>query len=109
MDSPQAQQMMGKLLPYIPTILSLLSSAPAILFGLLVTCIWYFCFVGLSTFREQVGPVAGFHVMSLILLKRLWKRWEEGQHAAAAVRARKESVRNFAKDIKLMTHGPKLD
>ncbi|CUG94038.1 membrane-associated protein, putative [Bodo saltans] len=105
----QMQGMMGQLLPHLPKILSVLSSLPAILFGFLGGLVWYLFFIGSSTFADSVVPVVGFHVIALVALKRLLHWYEEGSKAAMVVRARKASVHSFAKDIKLMSHGPKLD
>lgn len=103
------QGMMGQLLPHLPKILSVLSTLPAIIFGFLGGLLYYLFFIGSTTFSESFVPVAGFHVIALVALKRLLHWYGEGSKAAAAVRARKASVNSFAKDIKLMSHCPKLD
>jgi ABC-type phosphate transport system permease subunit len=105
----QMQGMMGQLLPHLPKILSVLAALPAIIFGFLGGLVWYVFFVGSTAFADSVVPVVGFHVIALVALKRLIHWCEEGSKAAAVVKARKASVNSFAKDIKLMAHGPKLD
>lgn len=109
MQNAKMGDMMSQLLPYIPKLLSILSSAPAIAFGFFVTCVWYLFILGPTYFRESVAPIAGFHVVALVLFKRVYRHSQEGRSAARALQQRKESVKSFAKDIKLMSHGPKLD
>lgn len=105
----QMQGMMGQLLPHLPRILSILSTIPAVIFGFVGGMLWFLFGVGSSAFSERIVPVLGFHVIALVVLKRLLHWSGEGRRAAAVLRARKASVRSFAKDIKLMSHGPKLD
>lgn len=103
------KNMMGQLLPYLPKIFGLLSTAPAFLAGYGIAFFVFLFVIGPTAFRQEIAPIAGFHVVSLVLFKVLWKYYGEGQAAAAAVKVRQESVKSFSKDIKLMSHGPKLD
>lgn len=107
--NPQMSNMMGQILPHLPKILSVLSAVPGVAFGFLITLIFFVAFYGTMAFRESIVPIAGFHILALVIAKRLYQYGGEGYAAACAVRARQASVDRLARDIKMMSHEPKLD
>mmetsp|Transcript_778 Transcript_778/g.833 ORF Transcript_778/g.833 Transcript_778/m.833 type:complete len:118 (+) Transcript_778:48-401(+) len=107
--NPQMSNMMGQLLPHLPKILSVLSAAPGVAFGCIMTIVFFVLCYGTTTFRETIAPIAGFHILALVIAKRLYRYAGEGYVAARVVQARHESVERLARDIKMMSHEPQLD
>lgn len=103
------QKMIGQLLPYVPKILSVLWCVPAFAAGFLAVVFYCLLWRGTAFIKEDLAPVAGFHVVSLMLLQVLWGRLWSGQSEASAVLQRQRSIDALTKEIKLMSHEPNLD
>ncbi|KAF8288453.1 hypothetical protein TcYC6_0034650 [Trypanosoma cruzi] len=89
-----------QLVRYLPLLMRLLAHLPGFTAGFILTCL-FFAVVGRDTLRNEYAPVAGFHVVALMLLRELVAPWREGKKKAAFVRQRVASLRSFADDVQL--------
>ena len=106
---PQAQELVGKLLPYVPTLLRYASHAPAYIVGFVVAFVAFAFFVGPAALRTAWYPTAAYDLAGMALAAALlghvgaavatWQagRWEQRQHD------------QLARDIRVKQHRDDLD
>ncbi|ORC88090.1 uncharacterized protein TM35_000181470 [Trypanosoma theileri] len=92
--------LLTRFMPYLPMIIKVATGVPAFFVGFILACL-FFLVVGREALRYEYAPVAGFHLLALLLLRSLFTPWREGKERAAEVRRRVAAQRSFVRDVQL--------
>ena len=100
---------MAKIMAYAPMLISVATKAPAFIVGYCLAFVVLVFWGGRAYIREEIAPVAGFHVVGLLLLRVVIPHARFGWAQATEIRERHARVSSLAKDLKLLSHEPGLD
>lgn len=98
---PGGGDMMAQLLPYLPKILSLAKQAPGFIVGYVFTTLFFLVVYGPQRFKLEIAPVAGFHVVCLIILAHLVPIVQAALASIKAAKGRAKEVDRLSADIKM--------
>lgn len=93
--------MMAQLLPYIPKIMAVAKSAPGFIVGYLVTFLFFLVVYGPQKFKLEVAPVAGFHVVILVILAHVVPIALGVRQQVGAAKSKAKAVDSLSTDIKM--------
>ncbi|KEG06666.1 hypothetical protein DQ04_12831010 [Trypanosoma grayi] len=93
--------LMLQFLRYLPLLLQVATHLPGFIAGFIVAWLIFVTVVGRSALCDEYAPVAGFHLVALLLLRELFVPWKKGREALAVVRRRVATQRSFAQDVQL--------
>eukprot|EP00744_Colponema_vietnamica_P025855 GILI01038167.1.p1 GENE.GILI01038167.1~~GILI01038167.1.p1 ORF type:complete len:129 (+),score=21.24 GILI01038167.1:52-438(+) len=93
--------MMAQLLPYLPKILGIAKQAPGFIFGYVFTILFFLIVYGPQRFKLEIAPVAGFHVVALVILAHVVPIVMASLATIRAAQGRAKEVDRLSSDIKM--------
>lgn len=98
---PQAQEMMGQLLPYVPQLLSYASKIPAYIAGYLFTVVLLFVFVGPTELKYAYYPTAAYDIVSIAIASVLIKHVSSAHSYYTKGYWEQKKQEQFTRDIRM--------
>lgn len=90
-----------KLLQSLPTIFSVLGNLASAFVGFVFTLVFFFCFVGPTSFRSDIAPVAGFHIVVLFLWREVHDHFMNGIKVIRQMKEQNQQKQQLEKDISM--------
>lgn len=99
---------MATAMQYLPVVLGIVSQVPGVLFGMTFTLLFFLIGVGPHRFGTDIAPVAGFHLLTLFLLREMWETGFQALSRIQQQRMELQQLSSFSSDIS-MQFKEKLD
>ena len=106
---PQAQDLMGTLMPYVPQLLSFASKIPAYIAGYLFTLVVLLLFVGRAELKFVYYPTAAYDIISIAVASVLIKHLSSSHAYYTQGYWQQRKQEQFTKDIHMKYELAKKD
>lgn len=98
---PFPDLMNPQLLQHLPTILSTVSRIGIAIVGFVFSVFFFLVFVGPRSFRDTIAPVAGFHLIALLLWREIHELVVKGIKMGMKARKDRQMKKQLSKDIRM--------